>query len=57
MALAMTDVQNLQDFTFNTHHITTILSTQEIYAMRLAPLNTLTQHQEYKEILIFQYSV
>jgi hypothetical protein len=57
MALAMTDVQNLQDFTFHTYLITTILSTKEIYAMRLAPLNTLTRHQEYKEIPIFQYSV
>ena len=57
MGLAMTDVQTLLDFTFHTHHTTIILSTQEIYAMRLAPLNTLTRHQEYKEIPIIQYSV
>jgi len=57
MALAMTSAQYHLDFTFHTYHITTILSTQVTYVMKPARLNTLTQHQEYKEIPIFQLSV
>jgi hypothetical protein len=56
MALVSIIVQKLLSFIFHTYLITTILSTQEIYAMKLALLTTSTQLQGYKEMLIFQLS-
>jgi hypothetical protein len=56
MALVSTSVQKLLSFTFHTYLITTILSTREIYAMKLVLLTISTQLQGYKEMLIFQLS-
>ena len=53
----MTSAQYHLDFTFHTYHITTILSTQVTYVMKLARLNSLIRHQEFKEIPTFQLSV
>jgi hypothetical protein len=56
MALVSISVQKLLSFIFHIYLTTTILSTREIYAMKLVLLTISTQLQGYKEMLIFQLS-